>query len=55
MSPAQADLTIRKRCLADPFRTFLVHTTGGREVGRIAVTDILPPRRPGAKVEGNGA
>ncbi len=28
---------------------------GGREVGRIAVADILPPRRPRAKAEGNGA
>ena len=28
---------------------------GGREVGRIAVADILPPRRPGTKAEGNGA
>jgi Uma2 family endonuclease len=28
---------------------------GGREVGRIAVTDILPPRRPGAKAGGDGA
>jgi Uma2 family endonuclease len=27
----------------------------GREVGRIAVADILPPHRPRAKVEGNGA
>ena len=27
----------------------------GREVGRIAVTDLLPPLRPGAKAEGNGA
>ncbi len=27
----------------------------GREAGRIAVTDILPPRRPGAKAEGNEA
>jgi Uma2 family endonuclease len=27
----------------------------GREVGRIAVTDILPPRRPEATAEGNGA
>ena len=27
----------------------------GREVGRIAVTDLLPPHRPGAKAEGNGA
>ncbi len=26
-----------------------------REVGRIAVTDILPPRRRGANAEGNGA
>jgi Uma2 family endonuclease len=28
---------------------------GGQEVGRIAVADILPPRRPPAKAEGNGA
>jgi Uma2 family endonuclease len=27
----------------------------GREVGRIAVEDILPPRRPRAQAEGNGA
>ncbi len=26
----------------------------GREVGRIGVADILPPRRPPAKAEGNG-
>lgn len=25
---------------------------GGQEVGRIAVTEILPPRRPGAKADG---
>jgi Uma2 family endonuclease len=28
---------------------------GGREVGRIAVADILPPRRPRAEAEGDGA
>jgi hypothetical protein len=28
---------------------------GGREVGRIAVADILPPRRPPAKAEGDRA
>jgi hypothetical protein len=28
---------------------------GGREVGRIAVEAILPPRRPGAKAEGDRA
>jgi Uma2 family endonuclease len=27
---------------------------GGREVGRIAVADILPPRRPGPRAEGDG-
>lgn len=27
----------------------------GREVGRIAVSDMLPPRRPRAQPEGNGA
>ena len=28
---------------------------GGREVGRIAVADILPPLRPRAEAGGNGA
>jgi Uma2 family endonuclease len=28
---------------------------GGREVGRIAVEDVLPPRRPRAKAEGHRA
>ncbi len=27
----------------------------GREVGRIAVADMLPPRRPRTQAEGNGA
>jgi hypothetical protein len=48
MSPTQAHHVLGKLCRAEPFKTFVIHTTGGRQYEVEAPERLALPENPDA-------